>query len=146
MANTPLAHSHHIIPTRVYVFTLVALIILMVATVAIAGVNLPGFGPFSGTVVNQAIALIIAGIKATLVIAIFMGVKYATNLTKLWALLGFIWLPLMGIIFADYLVRQNEVVPSWDGKQESALPRKMIPGGDSIQPDSPNGVNMHIRQ
>lgn len=146
MSNTPLSHTHHVIPTRVYFQTLIALIVLMVITVAVAGVQLSDIGPFSGTVLNQVVALVIAGIKATLVISIFMGVKYSTNLTKLWALAGFIWLPLMLIMFADYLVRQNEVVQPWDGKHESALPRTFQPGGQSFPPAGDNAVNMHIRQ
>ena len=75
MAN-PASHSHehHIVPTSTYVKTLLTLFALMVLTVWAASFNLPKIGPFSGTVVNQVVALVIAVTKAFLVITIFMGV------------------------------------------------------------------------
>lgn len=59
---------------------------------------------------NTPIALAIAGIKATLVILFFMGVKYNTPLTKVVAASGFVWLIILfGITMGDYLTR------SWIG-------------------------------
>jgi len=145
MASTPLTsnHEHHIVPTQTYFLTLVALTVLMVITVAVAKVNLPEIGPFSGTVVNQTIALVIACIKAFLVVWIFMGIKWSTNLTKLWAMLGFIWFTLFSIIFADYTTRQYEPVNSWE-KEGSGLPRTIK--GRMPQPMlDPNDANMRPR-
>ena len=98
-------HEHHIVPVATYAKTLGALIVLMVLTVAISRVHL-------GSIANNLVAMTIAICKALLVVMIFMGVKYSTKLTKLWAATGFVWLTLMGIILVDYYTRGNEVVPT----------------------------------
>lgn len=115
----------------------------MVLTVWAASFNLPKIGPFSGTVVNQVVALLIAGIKAFLVVTIFMGVKFGTKLIKLWAVVGFIWVTLIFGILGDYTMRHFEPAPGWDGKADSALPR--------VTPEEPtlpaqNDLNVKIRQ
>lgn len=111
----------HIISPRVYVMTLIALLILMLSTVWAAGQTFPG-----GTLVNNIIAMTIAVMKASLVVMIFMGVKYSTTLTKFWALLGFVWFFMLFIIFADYATRKYEPTPSWDKKDfGSSMPREM---------------------
>ena len=98
MANSQThTHEHHITSPWVYIKTLIALLILMAATVAVSYVKLEAIGPFSGTVVNQTVALVIAVIKATLVILYFMGVKDSTPLTKLWAITGVVVFFLMFI-------------------------------------------------
>ena len=61
-------HSHFIVPVKYYVGTLIALMILTVVTVAVAQVDLAPF--------NVAIALGVAGLKATLVLLFFMGLKW----------------------------------------------------------------------
>jgi caa(3)-type oxidase subunit IV len=128
MAKSPLQHSHHIVPTFTYVKTLVALTILMLLTIFASYWNAPG-----GVVVNNLIALGIACLKAFLVIWVFMGIRWSTKLARLWAVAGFVTLPLMFIMFQDYFVRHNEVVPSWDGRPDSALPRVIDPVGQSKQ-------------
>lgn len=144
MANTAAhSHEHHIVPTGTYLKTLIALFLLMVLTVGVAGVNLPKIGFLSGTVVNQVIALAIALVKAYLVVSIFMGVKFGTKLIKLWALIGFVWVILIFGILGDYMTRKYEAAPSWDGKPDSALPR--------VTPEEPpipsvNDLNVKIRQ
>jgi len=50
-------------------------------------------------------ALLIAVIKAILVVLFFMQVKYSSRLTWLWAGLGFVWVLLMSGIVVDYLSR-----------------------------------------
>ena len=144
MAN-PASHSHehHIVPTSTYVKTLLTLFALMVLTVWAASFNLPKIGPFSGTVVNQVVALVIAVTKAFLVITIFMGVKFGTKLIKLWAAVGFIWVTLIFGILGDYTMRHFEPAPGWDGKPDSAIPR--------VTPEEPkvpaaNDLNVKIRQ
>jgi len=140
------AHEHHIVPTFRYIQTLVALIVLMVLTVYVAiFVQLPDVGPFTGTVLNQLVALIIAGIKAALVVMIFMGVKWQTPLTKLWAATGFVWFTLMFIIMADYIGRRYEPVPSWRPNLESALPRTLHPG-TPMPMENQNQANIHARE
>lgn len=137
MAKSPLQHSHHIVPTATYVAVLVALTVLMLATIGASYVNFPG-----GVLVNNLIAIGIACIKAFLVIWFFMGIKWATKLTRLWAVTGFIVFPLMFIMFCDFFVRFNEVVPSWDGRPDPALPRVIDPVGQSKQP---NDVDLGFR-
>jgi caa(3)-type oxidase subunit IV len=136
------AHEHHIVPTGTYVKTLLALVVLMALTVWIAGFNLPAIGPLSGTVVNQVVALIIAVTKATLVVTIFMGVKFGTKLIKLWACIGFIWLSLIFGILIDYSTRHYEVSPGWEKGADSALPR-VTPEEPEIP--KPNDLNVKIR-
>ncbi len=144
MANSA-SHSyeHHIVPTKTYVATLLKLIALMVLTVWVAQFNLPKIGPFSGTVVNQMVALVIALVKAWLVVTIFMGVKFGTKLIKLWAAVGFIWVTLIFGILGDYTMRHYEPAIGWDGKAESALPR-VTPEEPTIP--SANDLNVKIRQ
>ncbi len=144
MANAEAhSHEHHIVPTSTYIKTLLALFVLMVITVLVAGVNLPRIGFLSGTVVNQVIALAIALIKAFLVVTIFMGVKFGTKLIKLWASVGFIWVLLIFGILGDYTMRKYEPAPSWDSKADSALPR--VTPEDPKMPDH-NSTNVIIRQ
>ncbi len=147
MANSPAAasHEHHIVPTSTYFGTLIALIVLMVITVAVAQFQIPDIGPLTGTVLNQLVALIIAGIKAFLVVTIFMGVKWQTPLTKLWAVTGFVWFTLMFIIMGDYLTRKYEPLASWRPNQETALPRT-IHGGTPMPMVDPNEANLHPRE
>lgn len=143
MANSEShAHEHHIVPTGTYIRTLLALFVLMAATVFIAGFNLPKIGPISGTVVNQVVALAIALVKAFLVVTVFMGVKFGTKLIKLWASIGFIWVLLIFGILGDYVTRKYEPAPSWETTVDSALPR--------VTPDEPamprsNDLNVKIR-
>ena len=65
-----------------------ALTVLMILTIAAARMEV-----FAGlsTLTNNIIAVSIACTKAILVIAIFMGVKYSSNLVKLFAIGGFVW-------------------------------------------------------
>jgi len=143
--NAPHSHEHHIVSTSTYFFTLIALVVLMLLTVEIAKFNLPDIGPISGTVVNQVVALVIAVIKAGLVVTIFMGVKWSTTLTKLWVAIGFGWLILIFGILGDYTTRHYEMIPSWDGKPDGALPRE-APEHRIIPPATSNDLNVKIRQ
>jgi cytochrome c oxidase subunit 4 len=89
--------SHHIVPVPVYGATLFALIVLMALTIWVSYLDLG--------VMNIPIALAIAVTKAVLVVLFFMGVKYGTNLTRLWASVGFIWFLLMFGTLGDYVSR-----------------------------------------
>jgi cytochrome c oxidase subunit 4 len=88
----------HVSSKRLFVTIFVTLIVLTAVTVLIARQD---FGSL-----NTPIALAIAGVKATLVILFFMGVKYNTPLTKVVAASGFLWLIILfGITMGDYLTR-----------------------------------------
>jgi caa(3)-type oxidase subunit IV len=118
--------------------------VLMGLTVGVYFIDLPGLGGFlTGTVVNQTVALIIAIIKALLVIMIFMGVKWSTPLTKLWVAAGFVTFSLMFFILVDYGTRREyEPVPAWDKAGESATPRGFPPGSQSVPS---NNINLRPR-
>ncbi len=90
--------SEHIVPKKTYYLIFSALLIGTALTVVFAFINLGNF--------NIVAALVIAGIKATLVVLFFMHVKYSSRLTKLWVAVGFIWLFIMlSITMTDYLTR-----------------------------------------
>lgn len=116
-------HGHHVIPQAKLLQTFFILMALMIATVVAA--RLPYEGGIKG--IPSAIAwLILLGIafwKAGLVVQIFMGVKYSTKLTKLYAYGGFVWVTLLGVTLFDYATRQLEPVQGWEPVAESALPR-----------------------
>jgi len=147
MANQTAHHDGHphIVPIRTYTAVLIALLALMAATVAISFWKIPSFLFFSGTMMNQLAALLIAVIKATLVVAFFMGVKYSTQLTKFWALLGFTWLTFFTIMAGDYGARNMESVQGWEAHGDSALPRT-ITQNDTPVPAPMNDVNVRPRQ
>lgn len=65
-------HEHHIIPLNVYYKVLGTLLVLTVITVAASRVD---FGAW-----NTVIAMLIASVKAGLVLAIFMHLKYDDKL------------------------------------------------------------------
>ena len=95
--------SHHIRPWQEYLGVYFALLILMGATIGASYLN---FGPF-----NIVVALIIAVMKTVLVVLFFMGVKYGTKLTVVWATIGFVWLLLMFGTLGDYVTRNWITLP-----------------------------------
>jgi cytochrome c oxidase subunit 4 len=132
MAKTPLQHAsaqHHVVSTATSIKVLVTLAVLMVLTIGASYMDV------GIVVLNNVIAMAIACIKAILVMTYFMGLKWATPLTRLWAVAGFIIFSLMFIILFDYNTRSNEIAPSWDGRPEPATPRVVDPKGQSVMPD-----------
>ena len=81
---------------------------------------------------NVVVAMIVAIIKATAVVLIFMNVRNSTRLTWLWAALGFIWLLLMTGIFMDYQTRAWIDQTGW-----TAIPSEYEIGGVSSRPAHP---------
>ena len=77
-------------------------LVLLVLTGITAGVAFIDLGPF-----NTVVALVIATIKALLVVLIFMHVKYASDrLTKVVLISALFWLfLLLGLSLADYTTR-----------------------------------------
>jgi len=88
---------------RTYYIIFGWLMALLVVTVVMYYVDLSVITHWVGT--NVIVALIIAVVKASLVVLFFMNVKGSTRLTWLWAGIGFVWLLLMSGIFMDYLSR-----------------------------------------
>ena len=90
-------HSH-IVPYRTFILVWVALLILTGVTVAVAQYH---FG-----VLNVWIALGIATLKSSLVIAVFMHMQYETPLFKLALLAALAILAIfIGLTFFDVLYR-----------------------------------------
>jgi cytochrome c oxidase subunit 4 len=90
--------SAHVVPLKIYLAIFGALMGGTALTVLIAFQDL---GPM-----NTVVALTIAGIKALLVVLVFMHVKYSSRLTWLFAAAGFLWLLLMiGLTLADFDTR-----------------------------------------
>lgn len=74
---------------------------LVVLTGTTSAVSYVELGPW-----NVVVALAIAVIKASLVVWIFMGVRYTTSLTRLFVVAGLVWLSIMILItFSDYTSR-----------------------------------------
>lgn len=90
--------THQITPVRTYVMVWAALVVLTFVTTGIAKIDL---GPF-----NIVMAITIAVVKMVLVIWIFMGVRQADSLTRLFVVAGFFWFAIL-IVFAgqDYFTR-----------------------------------------
>jgi len=84
--------------------------LLMVLTGLTVGVSRIDMGDW-----NVVIAVLIAVIKASVVVLFFMHVKYSGPLIKLTAAVGFVWLLFMfGLTFADYFGRtMTEVPKAW---------------------------------
>ncbi len=102
-------HSHHILPVSHLGANLAKLMVLMVLTVVAARL-----APIPDTMLANFVAMGIAVAKAVFVISIFMAVKFSTNLTKLFALGGFVWLLLIFGIMIDYFSRPWELVTGWE--------------------------------
>jgi cytochrome c oxidase subunit 4 len=147
MATTPLSSGgeHHITPVSTYIKTIISLVILMAATVAASYWVIPDLplGPITlpGVWSNNLIALGIATAKALLVILFFMGVKYASPLTRLWTVAGFLTLFIMFFILGDYTTRKYEPAPGWTGPEGSALSREMDPLNQTL----PSEVDTNVR-
>jgi cytochrome c oxidase subunit 4 len=91
-------HGEFHVPMATYVMVFVALMVLLILTVAAAYVPL-GF-------LNMPVAMAIASVKAVLVILYFMHVKFASRLTKVFVAGSFLWLAILFVMaFGDYYTR-----------------------------------------
>ena len=90
--------TEHILPKRVYYTIYLILMLCTYLTVQMAFLDLGRL--------NSVAALVIAVVKATLVVLFFMHVKYSTRLTWVVALSGIFWLGIMfALTMGDYLTR-----------------------------------------
>lgn len=111
----------HIVSPRVYVVIFLALMVGTAITVAAAFFDLTfhlGKYVVDGVVhykyninVNAAVALAIAGIKASLVILFFMHVRWSNRLTKIVVIAGLYWLAILLTTVGDYVSRQLMTYP-----------------------------------
>ena len=88
-------HVEHIVPPSTYIAIILSLLCLTGLTVAAAFIDL---GPF-----NIVVALVIATVKASLVVLFFMHAKYSPKRTKLVIMAGIFWLLiLLFMTLSDY--------------------------------------------
>jgi cytochrome c oxidase subunit IV len=113
------SHSHghdevgHVIPESTFFKVLIALLVLTVITVLAAQVDLGKW--------NIVGALLIASVKASLVIAIFMHGKYENKIIWTYILIPFILLAIMiGGIFTDDPFRSHPLPFGAQGQQAAA--------------------------
>jgi cytochrome c oxidase subunit IV len=93
-----LTHDELIPKVRTLVTVWAILIVLTGTTAAVSYVELGEW--------NIVVALLIALIKASLVVWIFMGVRHSTTLTRLFCVAGLVWLSIMIIMtITDYSTR-----------------------------------------
>ena len=97
MSESHEAH-HHIVPIPVYLTIFATLLVMTGLTIWVSFQN---WGDY-----NIVIALAIAAFKGTLVVWFFMHVKFASKLTQLATVLGFVWLSiLIGFVYSDVATR-----------------------------------------
>lgn len=90
--------SGHVAPKSMYYAVFAALIVGTALTVIVAFFDL---GPL-----NNIVMLLIASVKALLVVLFFMHVRWSTRLTWVVAASGFVWLIILfGLTMTDYLSR-----------------------------------------
>jgi cytochrome c oxidase subunit 4 len=96
--------SGHISPIGLYITIFLALMVLTGVTVGAAYVDLGAF--------NFAVAMLIAGFKASLVVWYFMHVKYQSSLTKLTVATGLFFLAiLLSMTLIDYASKDFQPMP-----------------------------------
>jgi caa(3)-type oxidase subunit IV len=134
MASKGHSNGIHVFPISMYGKTLLALIILMGLTIWASMWHIPNMpvGPITinGSLLSNLLAMTIAVIKGMLVIQFFMHVKFGTDLIKLWALTGFVWVTLMLFILMDYATRKYEPAPAFEADPGSALYREITRTGE----------------
>jgi cytochrome c oxidase subunit 4 len=88
----------HVAPKSMYYLVFLALLVGTGLTVGAAFVDMGAL--------NNVVMLLIALIKATLVILFFMHVRWSSRLTWVIAMAGFAWLLILfGVTMSDYLTR-----------------------------------------
>ena len=100
------SHSqHHVVPLSVYLLIFFALMVGTALTVGAAYVELGWL--------NTPVALLIAIVKATLVVLFFMHVRYNTPLMWMFAAGGFFFLVILLVLtLQDYYSRDWESLPT----------------------------------
>jgi cytochrome c oxidase subunit IV len=96
-------HVEHHLPKNLYFAIFAALMVLTAMTVGLAYINL---GPL-----NIVVALIVAIVKASLVVMFFMHLKYESHLTKVVLGAGIFWLVILLGIIMDYVTRSWMYMP-----------------------------------
>ena len=87
--------AHESSAHRTYIVIYVALLVLLILTVAVAMVDLGAWSPV--------IAMAIALVKAALVAVFFMHLNHAPNVVRVFAAAGLLWLLLLFTLVSDYI-------------------------------------------
>ena len=96
--------AHHVVPIKTYLAIFGALLVLTTLTVWVAFQHL-------GDPWNDVVAMAIAITKATLVVLIFMHVKWGSPMVKLSVVSAVLFLLLLfGITWSDYWARKTPAV------------------------------------
>jgi cytochrome c oxidase subunit 4 len=102
-AHPPVSHGH-ISPISLYITIFLALMVGTALTVGAAYVDLG--------MLNFPVAMLIAVVKASLVVWYFMHVKYQSSLTKLTVATGLFFLAiLLGMMLIDYTSKDFTAMP-----------------------------------
>ena len=90
--------SNHITSYRTYAKVLIALLVLTIITISITHVHLGAF--------TVAVALLIACVKATVVLTYFMHLKFDEIILRVFVIMVFVLLAVVLVItFSDYIYR-----------------------------------------
>ncbi|MGH7872966.1 MAG: cytochrome C oxidase subunit IV family protein, partial [Candidatus Binatia bacterium] len=93
--------SQHIVSVKLYATIFGVLLVLTLATAGVAFIDLGGAS-------NSVVALTIAIIKALLVVLFFMHVRHSSRLTWVFASAGLFWLLiLLSLTISDVLTRET---------------------------------------
>jgi cytochrome c oxidase subunit 4 len=94
----PAPDHQHVLPVRTYLAVYAALMVLLVATVGAAFINIEPF--------NFALTMIIAVAKAAMILLIFMHVRYSERLVWVFSTAAFLWLAILIVLsLNDYFTR-----------------------------------------
>ncbi len=98
----------HADPLMSYIAVFVALLVLLAMTVGAYYLPFEKWFGDNWGFLNTMVALIIASVKASLVMLVFMHLRHGTRLTWVIAVSGFMWLCIMvTFTFSDYLTRNS---------------------------------------
>jgi cytochrome c oxidase subunit 4 len=90
--------QHHVVSPVIYMIVFGALLVFTALTVGASYIEMGIFNPIA--------AILIACIKAVIVVLFFMHVKYSSKLTKLTVFAGvFTFITLISMTLADYISR-----------------------------------------
>ena len=105
--------SQHVVAKKIYFAVFAGLIVLTVVTAVVATIDL---GPL-----NIVVALVIAMLKASMVMLFFMHLRWSTRLVHIVAVASLLWLAiLISLTLSDYRTRHWTPSPqTW----ESSLSR-----------------------
>ncbi len=134
------AHAHsdapheHVDPLGAYIKVFVSLMVLLIITVAAYFLKFDEWFGEQWGFLNTMIALIIATIKTSLVMLVFMHLRHSSKMVWIVSGAGFIWLCIMiTFTFADYLSRRSIPENVREAGTNSAIVDQAMPAAASTQ-------------